>query len=107
MTTKVEHPGEVLRELLGTEPWRPDYSVHPGEVLRELLGDLGLRQTDLVRATGFSAKHINQVIQGHARIGPEFALSLEESLEGPSAEFWLTMQTNHDLHELRARTTKG
>jgi addiction module HigA family antidote len=79
----------------------------PGESLRETLEERGLRQSDLVRATGFTAKHVNQVIQGHAALTPNFALTLEESLGKPRAEFWCALQTQYDLAILRAATLES
>ena len=94
--------------------WRPNWSVdrevprrldeHPGEILVELLKERDLKQTDLCRATGYSPKHINQIIQGKVGITPEFALCLEESLDNPSAEFWCRAQCDYDLWILRSNT---
>ena len=72
--------------------------------MAEQLKTCGIRQSELARATGFSAKHINQVIKGHVGISPELALSLKESLGCQSAEFWCALQAQHDLTVLRAST---
>lgn len=76
--------------------WKPTWTVNPGETLLEVLEERGLRQADLVRATGFTAKHVNQVIKGRAHIGVEFALALEVAL-GIDAQFWMNLQTQHDI----------
>lgn len=86
----------------------------PGSVILQVLKKGGLRQTDLARATGYSTKHINQIIQGKAKITPEVALALEESLGDYGhhtttfveldAEFWCYLQTKCDLTQLRADT---
>jgi addiction module HigA family antidote len=83
--------------------WKPDYAVHPGELLRETLSERHLTQADLVRATGYSSKHVNLVIAGKNNITAEFALNLEEAL-GVTAEFWVSMQMHYDLYKLRAET---
>ena len=85
-----------------TNAYAPDYATHPGEVLAEELAERGLLQADLCRATGYTAKHVNQVIKWKAAIGPAFAVALERALDGPSAQFWLNMQAARHLHEYRA-----
>ncbi|AUZ83207.1 HigA family addiction module antitoxin [Methylophaga nitratireducenticrescens] len=42
----------------------------------------------------------NRVINGSASVTPEMALALEQVGAG-SAEFWLTMQANYDLFQIR------
>lgn len=80
--------------------FKPDWRVHPGETLRETLDERGMSQTYLAWATGYSQKHINQVVQGHIGISTEMALRLEDVL-GTSAEFWLRYQMTFDLHAAR------
>lgn len=84
--------------------WHPDWVVIPGETLDEELKERDIPQANLARATGYSAKQINLIVKGKARISPEFALALEESLGGPSAEFWCNLQAQHDLAVLRRNT---
>ena len=82
-------------------PFRPDWRVHPGETLRDVLGERGLKQTYVAWAMGYSLKHVNQVIQGHASITAAFAVRLEDAIGEPSAEFWMTLQMHYDLHAAR------
>ena len=82
-------------------PYDPDYAVHPGEVLLEELNERGMLQADLVRLTGYTAKHVNQVVKGKAHVGVAFAVALERVF-GVSALFWLRLQVAHDLHVYRA-----
>lgn len=80
----------------------------PGPFVAYALRERGLRQVDFARAARLSAKHVNQVVRGKVRISPEFALLLEEALDGdpgpPSAEYWLALQATYDLAQLRANT---
>src|SRR5688572_5189936 len=85
--------------------YAPDWRVHPGEILAELLAERGLSQADLVRATGYTAKHINRVIKGHNRINVHLAVCLEVALEKPSAQFWMNLQTAYDIHHVRQTVT--
>lgn len=82
--------------------WEPDWCVHPGELLLEELDERGWRQADLVAMTGFTAKHINQVIKGKAHIGPAFAIALSEAF-GTSAQLWMNLQAMWDIATERAR----
>jgi HTH-type transcriptional regulator/antitoxin HigA len=61
----------------GEYPFDPDYVAEPGDVLLETIEGLGISQRELADRTGFTPKHINQVIKGVKRISPETALRLE------------------------------
>lgn len=69
---------------------------HPGETLREVLEDRGMTQKELAVRTGFSAKHISEVLGGLAPISVKFAAALE-CVFGVEAEFWMNLQTNYDI----------
>lgn len=82
--------------------FEPDWSVHPGETLREILETSGITQAGLAREMGVSQKHMNFVVQGKSRITVQFAVRLERALGAPTADFWMNLQTQHDLHEARS-----
>jgi addiction module HigA family antidote len=69
-------------------------------MLQERLDDLGMSQSHLARATGYSQKHVNRIAKGRARITAESALRLEAEL-GISARFWMHLQADHDLATAR------
>jgi HTH-type transcriptional regulator/antitoxin HigA len=79
-----------------------DWTVVPGDTLRELLAERELSQAALARATGYTVKHVNFVIQGRARITAEFAVALEAAL-GTSAAFWMNLQAGYDVDIARGR----
>src|SRR6266511_2920592 len=83
---------------MGTEhsrhPYAPDHTIPPGTVLRDVLHDKGLSQTDLAARTGFSAKHINQIVQGIAPITHDTALSLEK-VTGVPAGVWNRLESSY------------
>lgn len=71
--------------------------MHPGEVLDELyLGPLGLGAIALARAIGVPRTRIERLVKGTTGVTPDTALRLAQAF-GTSAEYWLTMQINHDL----------
>lgn len=78
----------------------PKWVVHPGEMLQEELDERGITQTELAYRSGWTLKHINTVIKGHANLSIPFALMLETEL-GVSARFWLNLQLAYDLGRAR------
>lgn len=71
--------------------------THPGEILQEeFLIPLGLTQVALARHLGISVQRINELIRGKRGITPETAWLLAQAL-GTTPEFWVNLQTSHDL----------
>jgi addiction module HigA family antidote len=89
-------------------------AIHPGQVLlREFLEPLSLSQADLARSLGVPLNRVNELVRGQRGITPETALLLASHFRN-SAEFWMNLQTAHDLTRAReaarkapARVTKG
>jgi HTH-type transcriptional regulator/antitoxin HigA len=79
-------------------PHRLDWTVHPGEVLLDELRERRISQTELAQRTGFSLKHINQVIHGRAALRPALALAIEDATDIP-AHVLVRIQADHDLWE--------
>jgi HTH-type transcriptional regulator/antitoxin HigA len=77
-----------------------DWTVPPGEILQEMLDERYMTQVELADLTGYSFKHVNQIIKAHKAITVDCALRLEKAL-GVSAEFWLTAEMHHRLFEVR------
>jgi len=73
-----------------------DLIIHPGETLIELLETRNMKQKELALRTGFSEKHISEIINGKATITSRFAASLENVFD-VSAKFWLNLQANYDI----------
>lgn len=75
--------------------------IGPGEVLKvEFLDPLGLSATAFAAGLGVPANRITRVISGASRITAETALMLAAAL-GTTPEFWMTLQTEHDLEAAR------
>ena len=78
-------------------------SVVPGEVLREeFMAPLGLSGRALARELGVPSNRITEIVAGERAITAETAILLAERF-GTTAEFWLNLQTAHDL-EIGAST---
>jgi antitoxin HigA-1 len=90
--------GLDLSDVAGSERIGP---VTPGEVLRdEFMAPLGLSGRALARELGVPSNRITEIVAGVRRITAETAILLAERL-GTSAEFWLNLQTAHELEEAR------
>jgi len=81
-------------------PFDPDYITEPGDVLLETIEAIGITQKELAARTGFTAKHINQLIKGVKRISPETALRLEK-VTGVPAGFWNNLEANYQDRKVR------
>ncbi|WP_386082557.1 HigA family addiction module antitoxin [Vreelandella sp. F11] len=78
---------------------------HPGRIIRQRLiededGHKISSVASVAEQLGCHRNTLNRVINGSASVTPEMALALEK-LNAGSAEFWLSMQTNYDLFQLR------
>ncbi|MBZ5630913.1 MAG: HigA family addiction module antidote protein [Acidobacteriia bacterium] len=74
---------------------------HPGVILKsEFLEPMRLTQAQLARDLGISQDRINVLIRGKRGITAEPGLLLSAYF-GNSAEFWMNLQTAHDLTKAR------
>jgi antitoxin HigA-1 len=93
-------PGMEFSDVAWAERIGP---VLPGEVLREeFMAPLGLSGRALARELGVPSNRITEIIAGERAITAETAILLAERF-GTTAEFWLNLQTAHDLEMARQR----
>lgn len=77
----------------------------PGEVLREeFMAPHGLTARALARDLGVPPNRVTRILNGERAITAATALLLARRF-GTSAEFWMNLQTSHDLEV--ARGTMG
>ena len=70
---------------------------HPGEILLEdFLKPLGVTQVSLAKHLDVPVQRINELIRGKRGVTPETAWLLAGAL-GTTPEFWVNLQTQHDL----------
>lgn len=75
--------------------------THPGEILsEEFLKPLGVTQVALAEHLGIPVQRVNELVRGKRGVTPETAWLLAGAL-GTTPEFWLNLQTNHDLAKAR------
>ena len=81
-------------------------ATHPGQVLlQEFLDPLGLSQAELARALDIPLNRVNELVRGKRGVTPQTALLLSGYFRN-SAEFWMNLQTAHDLTVARREMRK-
>lgn len=81
--------------------------THPGVILqREFLNPLGLSQTAVAAHIGVPVQRINDIVRGRRGVTPETAWLLAQAF-GTTPQFWVNLQTNHDLASARPRRRVG
>jgi addiction module HigA family antidote len=76
-------------------------ATHPGQILlQEFLQPMGLTQAELARSLAIPLNRVNELVRGKRGVTPETALLLAGYFKN-SAEFWMNLQTAHDLTRVR------
>lgn len=71
--------------------------MHPGEFLREMvLAETGLTRVQVAERLGISRQTLYAIISERAPVTTKVALKLGR-LFGNSPQFWLNLQTEHDV----------
>lgn len=79
--------------------------THPGEILQEqFLEPLELTQVALAKHLGIAVQRINEIVRGKRGVSPATAWLLAQALD-TTPEFWINLQTNHDLAVSRPSKT--
>jgi antitoxin HigA-1 len=78
---------------------------HPGQGLKDEIEALGLSVADFAKALGVTRQQLYRLINGDCGITPEMAFRLEQVVGG-SADFWLRLQMNFDLAQIRNRASQ-
>ena len=72
-------------------------ATHPGVILlKEFLEPLELTQKALAAHVGVPVQRVNEIVRGKRGVTPETAWLLSEALR-TTPEFWLNLQSTHDL----------
>jgi antitoxin HigA-1 len=81
-------------------------AIPPGEILlEEYLKPLGLGQVDAARQLGISLNRLNEIVLGKRSITADTALRLSRLLK-TSAQLWMRLQADWDLHQAILREAK-
>lgn len=72
-------------------------ATHPGVILlKEFLEPLGLSQKAVATHIGIPVQRINEIVKGKRGVSPDTAWLLSAAFN-TSPEFWLNLQSTHDL----------
>lgn len=77
---------------------------HPGKLIRDNIEELNIPVAKVAEAMGVTRSQLHRVISGNSAISAEMAYRLEQAI-GSTADFWLRLQTNYDLAQIRQRAT--
>lgn len=80
--------------------FQPTIAIPPGETIKENMKFLGMNQKELAARLGLTPKHFSNIINGNSPITYDTALMLETVI-GPSAQFWMNLETNYQLNKAR------
>jgi HTH-type transcriptional regulator/antitoxin HigA len=72
-------------------PFEPDWVTGPGDAIEEMLEERSWTQAELAERTGFTRKHVNDLVKGRASVTADTALRLE-AIFGAPADFWLRLE---------------
>ena len=81
-------------------------AIHPGEHLAEELMEIGMSASQLARTLGVPPNRITGILNGQRAITGDTALRLAHFF-GTSAQFWMNLQSLHDLRIARQRSSKS
>ena len=77
---------------------------HPGLGIRQEIEALGLSVAEAAKGLGVTRQQLYRVIKGECGITAEMAYRLQLAV-GSTADFWLRLQANYDLAQIRQRAT--
>ena len=81
-------------------------NITPGEILAEdFLKPLGITQYRLAKDNGVPPRRINEIIKGQRAVTADTALRFGRYFK-MSAQFWLNLQSHHDLEIEQERLGK-
>ena len=84
-------------DFKGTDMTMLKKPSHPGEILKfEFLEPLELSEGVLARRLGVPRTRIERLVKGTTSVTPDTAFRLARFF-GSTPQFWLNMQTNHDI----------
>lgn len=76
-------------------------TTHPGTILlKEYLEPMGLTQKKLADHLDIPIQRVNEIVKGKRGVSPDTAWLLSEAFD-TSPEFWLNLQSMHDLSSNR------
>ncbi|MDQ2926528.1 MAG: HigA family addiction module antitoxin [Acidobacteriota bacterium] len=75
---------------------------HPGAALREFMGE-ELTVSELAVHVKTTRANLSMLLNGRLGISAAMAVKLSEAFPNSSAQFWLNLQNNYDLAQVRKK----
>ena len=80
-------------------------NIHPGEILKlDFMEPLHVSAGQLAKATGLSARRVQEIMRGQVPMTLDTALRLGRYFR-TTPQLWLNLQRSYDLEELERRGT--
>ena len=76
----------------------PGDVYHPAEIIRDEMEAQNIKQSDLVKASGYNKSFISLFLKGERNITTKLAIALEKVLNIP-AEFWVRLQKQCEMNK--------
>ena len=76
-------------------------ATHPGAILKEELAERGMSANRLALSIGVPSGRVSEIMAGRRAITADTAIRLAEFFGG-QPDFWLNLQSQHDLSRLEA-----
>ncbi|WP_428481785.1 HigA family addiction module antitoxin [Pyruvatibacter mobilis] len=73
---------------------------HPGLALKLHLADLEMTATALAKMTGYTRKHISELLNGHTDFNPESAIKIARAT-GTTPDLWMNMQLAYSMEQAK------
>lgn len=84
----------------------PDWISPPGDTIEDLLEELGWSKAGFAERTGFTAKHVNELVKGRVPITADAAERLSLVL-GSTPDFWLVRDAQYQAALERRRAIES
>ena len=94
MNSRVSKRAAMSTPFATLADFAPDWIVTPGDTIADMLEERGWTQAELAKRTGYTTKHINQLLKGEAAITQEAAGKLEKVFGG-SVRFWTSLESQY------------
>ena len=91
--------------MTDSSTFAPDWISPPGDTIEDLLEERGWTKAEFAERTGFTAKHVNELVKGRVPITADAAERLSLVL-GSTPDFWLVRDAQYQAARERQRAIK-
>ncbi|MFV8753183.1 ImmA/IrrE family metallo-endopeptidase [Nannocystaceae bacterium ST9] len=91
--------------MTDSNSFSPDWISPPGDTIEDLLEERGWTKAEFALRTGFTAKHVNELLKGRVPITADAAERFSRVL-GSTPEFWLVREARYQAALARRKTSE-